>query len=303
MVGEARTTVELVAPWRRLAGTVRVVSYNVLHSAPQERPAPFARLFRALDPDAVFLQEWDEADAAEIQEWFATNVPGHEWRARKSAGRGVAVVARQAMKRYGPFRLPVGEEAERVFPCFYFGPWVGFVAATIQTPLGPLLCGCIHFTACGDPGSPEDWRRTYEAVAINAVVGGAITPSPHWRQALGLGSPPPMLILGGDLNLVGSQQPLSALRAGLDLDGSSLSVAEPQVLRTSETYTWRDPTTPFGPGRLDWLVYSAATVRVRQAFVLDTSRLAPAALVGHDLLAGDTGHSDHLPVVLDISPP
>jgi endonuclease/exonuclease/phosphatase family metal-dependent hydrolase len=282
-------------------GTVRVVSYNVLHSAPQDRPAPFGRIFRALDPDVVLVQEWDEADAAEIQEWFAANVPGHAWRARKSAGRGVAVVARHAMKRYGPFRLPVGEEAERLVASSYFGSWVGFVAASIETPLGPLLAASVHLTACGDPGSPEDWRRVYEAAAINAVLGGAISPFPHWRDAIGHGRPPPMLLLGGDLNLVGSQHPLSVLRAGLDVDGASLSVAEPHVLGTTDTYTWRDATTPYGPGRLDWLLYSGTTVGLRQAFVLDTVRLAPAALAAHDLQAGDTGHSDHLPVVLDIS--
>ncbi|MFN9968507.1 MAG: hypothetical protein ACK58T_01295, partial [Phycisphaerae bacterium] len=109
-------------------------------------------------------------------------------------------------------------------------------------------------------------------------------------------------ILGGDINLVGSRNPLDLLRADIDLDASDMTPADPAVLGDNTYYTWRDWNTGFSPGRLDWLTYSDATATIVQSFVLDTRRLTPASLSSMGLTTESSDVSDHLPVVIDVAP-
>ena len=56
----------------------------------------------------------------------------------------------------------------------------------------------------------------------------------------------------------------------------------------------------FSPGRLDWILYSDATLEVVNAFVLNTDKLSARALADAGLESEDTQASDHLPVVVDV---
>ena len=116
-------------------------------------------------------------------------------------------------------------------------------------------------------------------------------------------SSPAIRLVSGDMNLVGSRPPLDVMRASIDADGSDLSAADAMVHGDLAYYTWKDPITPFTPGRLDWLVYSDATVKARQAFVLDTSRLGAEVLTRLHLTADDSAAADHLPVIVDLARP
>jgi endonuclease/exonuclease/phosphatase family metal-dependent hydrolase len=107
-------------------------------------------------------------------------------------------------------------------------------------------------------------------------------------------------IVGGDLNLVGSRPPLDILRAGLDADGSDLSVAAPVVVGDVTLTTWRGEDSPYPPGRLDYLVYSDANADVRQSFVFDSSMFTDNALAAMGVTASDCAASDHLPMVIDL---
>jgi hypothetical protein len=102
------------------------------------------------------------------------------------------------------------------------------------------------------------------------------------------------------MNLVGSRPPLDLLRHGLDVDGSDMTVASPLVLGDSTMQTWRDPSSGYGPGRLDYVVYSDSNAQIVSSFVLDTSRLSDEALAKLGLDRGDCEGSDHLPVVVDV---
>lgn len=270
--GPGRPTADEPLPGR-LPQTLRVVSYNVHDSGPSVSPAPFDRLFQALQPDVVLVQEWRE-DAATLAGWFTALVPtGSNWSAVADPDAGVGVISRYEL-------VPLVGSAPRAEAGL-----VRTVAARVDTPDGPVLVASVHLKCCGSVGTAEDQRRLAEARTIRDTLHGAMAEFE-----------PVGIVVGGDLNLVGALEPMRALATGLDLDSSDLAVAEPFVLGDWTQVTWSSPDSPFVPGRLDYVLFSESTMRVEQAFVVDTSRLSPA-LTGLD--KADTSASDHLPVVVD----
>lgn len=270
----------------RTPGTIRVATYNVAKARPNEAPDPFARTLQAIDPDIVLVQEWDGATAGDLEGWLSAHVGGAGfWYARTSAGHGVAVLSRYPLDGLGPERLEVaGEEGSSRAP-------VRFAGALAHTPLGALMVASLHLKCCGSSGSVEDATRMSEAAAVNAAMRDA-------RQASGAS----MMVLGGDLNLVGSRAPIDALREGLGADGSDLEAAEAFVLGDAAQYTWAEATAEFTPGRLDYLLVDASSARITRAFVLDTARLGDGVLASAGLDRADSSASDHRVVVVDIRP-
>jgi exonuclease III len=271
--------------------SIRVLSWNIEMSKPVENPAPFARIIAATKPDVLLLQEWDKGDAAAVQTWFTTNIGG-TWYVAKAPGTmangGGVLIASRFELTPGPsepitctYRNDKGEDETRP---------VRFVSATINTPIGPVLAGSVHLKSRGTKDSVEDRRRMAECRAINKAMSE--------RAAA---SSPPIRLVAGDMNLVGSRPPIDLLRASIDTDGTDMSAADAMVHGDQAYYTWKDSGTPFTPGRLDWMVYSDATVKSRQAFVLDTSRLSTEVLTKLKLEAGDSAAADHLPVIVDFA--
>lgn len=271
-------------------GAVRVMSYNVLRNGPQSRPEQFRRVLGVLKPDVILFQEWDEGEAREIAAWLdSVDAPGgagggasgSRWTVIEAAGdlsSGGGVLVASRLPASSGFERPKAEGRE-----------VRAVAATIDTPLGVMLACSVHLKCCGTSNGPEDQRRMAEARAINEAFDRVAGTS----KAV-------VRVIGGDMNLVGTRPPLDALRRGIDVDGTDLSVAEAKVLGESLVETWTEADAAFGPGRLDYVVYSDASVRAANAFVFDTRRLAPDALVRMGLDAEDSAASDHLPVVVDL---
>jgi endonuclease/exonuclease/phosphatase family metal-dependent hydrolase len=264
------------------------MSYNVLTNTPHKQPGPFARLFRALQPDMLLVQEWDDVDAAELAAWFDERVPfSGRWHVRQSAARGVAIVCRVPLARLGPYRLELRPaDRERVIPNTYFGGNLGFVGAVAETPIGPMAGASVHLTCCGGANTPEDVRRTVEAQTVN--------------RALRMAGNVNHLVMAGDLNLVGTREPLDRLRSGLDENAMDLETVEAAALGTEDLWTWRDDRQPFPPGRLDWMVYSGQTLGIAQSFILDCGRLTDTALRVSGLTRTDCSYSDHLPIVADM---
>ncbi len=268
----------------RAPGSVRVVSHNVLHASPGKDPGEFVRMYRALEPHVILVQEWDGYSGEMLAAWFNERVPiDGTWSAvaHQSERAGVAVVS----------RLPVREALTEPIEA-PGGNWpVRFVGAVVESDAGPMLVGSMHLKCCGSAGSPEDERRVHETRAINAFVQRAM-------DERGIG----MCVLGGDLNLVGSRPPLDVLRAGLDADGSDLETAGAVVVGDTWRHTWTDDRSLFTPGRLDWMVYSGSSQRETSAFVLETRGLSRGALSRTGLRQNDSRASDHLPVVADFVP-
>jgi hypothetical protein len=101
------------------------------------------------------------------------------------------------------------------------------------------------------------------------------------------------------MNLVGSRPPLDILRAGLDADASELDVVQAWPLGDDAMYTWSDDSTPFTPGRLDYVVYSDSNSKHTNAFVFNTHRLSDESLARMGMARDDSSCSDHMPVVVD----
>ncbi len=268
---------------KKPAGGVRVLSYNVLRSSPKQKPEVYARILKAIDADVLLLQEWESSGPADMQQWFGANASTlGNWQARTVAGEvgqggGIAVVSRLPIT--GP--LLSG-------PVLVEGRPMRFVAASIDSPLGTLHVASTHLKCCGTLGSREDQQRMNEALAINAAMRG-------------VASPDATVIIAGDMNLVGGRAPLDTLVNGLDADGSALAIANARTLGDRTYTTWSEAGNNFGPGRLDYIVYSdSGSVRTTNSFVLDTSRLSDATLASLGLQRSDTADaSDHKPVVVD----
>ncbi|MFI4915325.1 MAG: endonuclease/exonuclease/phosphatase family protein [Phycisphaerales bacterium JB060] len=265
---------------------IRVLSYNVERSSPVSNPQPFARIIRVLDPDVLLLQEWDQGDADALRAWLTAHVDDStQWHVLKGPAWGVAVASKHPLSVLTPLDTPNPVNAQNA---------LRFVGGLAQTPLGPLAVGSTHLKCCGTMGSREDRQRVAEATAIADMLARALDQDP--------GAASWGLVVGGDLNLVGSRPPLEAIAAGADLDGSDLAVCEPSRLGDQAMYTWYDPGSAFTPGRLDFLLYSDAGAEAANSFVFDTGVLSEAALARLGLDATDTAASDHLPVVLDVRP-
>ncbi len=155
----------------------------------------------------------------------------------------------------------------------------------------------VDLQSAGYDGSPRDRLRELQARTLNRAVAAALA-----------GRPAAGLVIGGDLNLVGSARPLDELRRGPgsdggDLEGSApdLSVVRLERLRDRSLATWRSTwrDDPFSPGRLDFVLYRSAVLEVAQAFVFDAADLSADALRELGLRRSDTDHSDHLPLVVD----
>jgi len=278
----------------RPAGSVRVVSYNVRHSSPLKDAPRFRRILEVLAPDVVLLQEWEEGSGDQVAGWFTAMLPDERpWNVVKAPGTmgeggGVAIATRLPMVDVTtPLVVRNVDKDHRV----------RVVMARITTSIGDIAAASVHLKCCGSAGSPEDRLRASETTAINRELA---------RLAGGHGGGPGGgfgggIVIGGDMNLVGSWGPIASLGAGLDADQSDLEIARARVHGDGTLVTWRDASTPFTPGRLDYVLYSDARWVVRNAFVLDTTRMSDELLARLGLDGDDTQRaSDHMPVVIDL---
>ncbi len=282
------------APPPKPVGGVRIVSWNIEKSAPVDKPEAFARVLTYLAPDVVLFQEWEKGDDAAMKAWLDKYLGATPpWNVRKAKGDmtnggGVAIASRFPLEAvlgdslFATYKEDDGKEQRRP---------VRYIGALATTPMGPMLLGSVHLKSGGSKDTIEDRRRIAEARAINATfLAVARATNAQYR------------LISGDLNLVGTRPALDVLRAGLDTDASDLTPAPTEVFGDSSYFTWRDETNPFGPGRLDWMVYSDASAKVASSFVLDVSRFTDTELTKMGIQREDAKASDHLPVVTDLLP-
>ena len=262
---------------------LRVMTWNTGMDGLRSRPAPFERILHAIDPDVILFQELTEADhpqqvEAYLKAWIARR-PAERWTVLRGAGGGqlrCAVASRLKLDRYAALDpLPMPDRPDRS---------VRVTGAELTLSGHRLLVVSAHLRCCGYAGSFEDRTRVVEADAIRRAIADAVA-SGRFDG----------VIVGGDLNLVGSRWPL-------DILAENLQVVEPLQFGGRSNTTWWDIRQPFLPGRLDFLLLSDTSPVVRRSFVFDARLVSPRWLRHHGLRAGDTVEaSDHLPVVVDLS--
>lgn len=259
---------------------VRAVTWNVLNGAPFVNPEPFERILRSLDPDIICFQELgkDTTDGV-LRSWLNEHLPTtFGWEVMISEDQDVGVASRLSAV---PVTAISGLDAPDA-------PHVRAASLIVAAAGRRVLVTSVHLKCCGRAGDRNDQKRVVEANAVRRLLRGA-----QFDLA------PSGLLIMGDLNLVGSDEPLEIIRFQNDLNATDLLVANPFVRGDATNTTWRDPTQPFLPGRLDYAFISDAVFRVTQSFVVDTDRLSKAELTGLGLLREDSVVSDHLPVVVD----
>jgi endonuclease/exonuclease/phosphatase family metal-dependent hydrolase len=302
---------------------VRLMSYNVewnsiFPAVSQPRAEKFARLVAAVSPDILALQEigthpedrdkpnpkhWTGEEVAEVLQAVAPLPPGEQWHAYQGADN--VVVSRWPLRMTRDETAPAGQRKQAI--------------ALIDVPdsrwPNDIYLLNNHFKCCG--GTANDPQRQQQADAIVAWLRDARAPGGEVDLP-----PETALIIAGDLNTVGGPQPLLTLLAGdvqneaqygvdfkLDWDETELSDARPlHNLAGPDDYTWRNDSSEYKPGRLDYVLYSDSVLTAVKAYTLNTTVMLPAELDAaglqkYDMCSDDEGVVfDHLPLVVDFAP-
>ena len=171
-----------------------------------------------------------------------------------------------------------------------------------------------HFRCCGDfPTGPENMERQRQADALVNWMRDARTSGGN----VDLPANTPMAVVG-DLNIVGGMvDPLNTLLPGNifnegtygsdsppDWDGTSLTDSHPlHNVVGPDDYTWRNDSSIYNPGRLDYVLYTDSAVGTANRFILNSTLMTPAELAATGLQQFDSANSpgifDHLPLVVD----
>jgi hypothetical protein len=288
----------------RAAGTtLRVLAWNVSDEGLREETDAFLRILRALDADVLLL---DEIGRSITQAWLAAFAAqlGGGWTARLGPAGGrqrTAVLSRLPLAGvsaldYLPYPDSVRALDGEPMPPLMRSDLAGAAAdgipvsgAIVEAGGLRILVVPLDLQCCGHAGSAEDRLRVMTADAVaNAVAAVATAQSVD------------AVVIGGDLNLVGSRSPLDRLARGLDPAGGDLSIADAPRLDGGSYATWRQRGA-FPPGRLDFVLFSGSRLEQRRAFAFATEDLADVLLAARGLRRSDSLVSDHLPVVVDLA--
>ncbi|MEO1512271.1 MAG: endonuclease/exonuclease/phosphatase family protein, partial [Planctomycetota bacterium] len=277
-------------------GSIRVVAHNVLWTGPESNPEPFARMYRALDPDIYLIQEWGQGEWSpgyerSLERWFELYVDGtRDWTAIRSEAWGVALVTHHPVIGRTPLDLRAETITRWSFP-------VRYVGGVILTPEGPVAAASIHLKAGGALETPEDQRRFDEMLVIRRELAEMTADAAQAARGA-----TPITILGGDYNHNGHPLVVETGLKGLDADGTPLELAYTPVLGTNARYSFGGPAYGHRRSFLDYIAYSDAVAELTAVFVLDTEILSDSSLAGMGLERSDSSAADHLPVVVDLDP-
>ena len=301
----------------RTPNALRVVTWNVSDENFRDRPEAFRRVLAALAPDVLLLDEvFAEVTQGELVRFgdmlAGEEGPGWDWWLAVGGGRQRTVVGARGLRLQGEADLArvdhepgalegwqreVGDqpEAPRMPPPSRLARaeadgGLSATGAWVSVDGRDILFVPVDLQSAGYDGSPRDRLRELQARTLNRSLASVLANRPDAG-----------LVIGGDLNLVGSARPLAHLRSGLGSGGNDLGVARLPRLRDRSLVTWRATREgdPFSPGRLDYVLYRESVLQVERAFVFDAADLSPEALRLLGVRTSDTLESDHLPLVVD----
>lgn len=281
----------------RPPGTLNRVAFWNVNNRMDELFAQQAmkRILQAVDPDILGLSEVSNVSAAYVQgllnDWLPLD-DGASWSVVKDDW-DLMVASKGAILSSYPSVM-------RQFPALVEGhPGWGV----------PLLITSSHLKCCG--GSSNEAQRQAEADEYMAFLRDAMT----GEGALTL-APNTPVVYGGDLNMVGLDDPIYTLVSGdisdegtygpdfsPDWDGTALT--EQPLLQTDHgfDFTWMSSNinSEWMPGKLDYFITSDASIDLRGGFVVRTEDMSDERLTEFGLLANDAlDASDHFLVVGDL---
>jgi len=311
VLSDAETTLEAPTIDRPAASDVRLLSYNAVTDFDLEQSAIFMderqpsyrRIFEAVGPDVIAFQEVYNETAAETEEVAESELglpAGWDW---EKQGRDLVLGS----------RYPILDTHSIDG---YEGYTSGAFLLDAEEALGSQLVVINMHPPCCNSG-PEDGDPSSNAQR-QQVVDGVVAFLRELKQGNGpfeIADNTPIAILG-DMNFVGDSQQPHTLRTGQiinteqfgdpsapDWDGSPLLDTRPRQVASPMHTTWIFADSSFPPGRLDYAYVTDSVLEVVHEFVLYTPALSEETLTAHNLQAQDTDvASDHLPVVIDVTP-
>ena len=265
---------------------LRVLSYNVLRDNLFNPSAKenFRRIFQAVDPDIIGLQEVynnSGADAATLIEEFLPSEAGQQWYSA-DVGNDNLIVSR--------------------FPVLQQKGISGNAAYLLNLGDRELLAVVAHPPCCNNNDNRQKEIDAFMAFIRDSKTG----------LEFNIKENTPIIVLG-DMNLVGFVQQQSTLIKGdivnegiygpdfnPDWDGTAFEDLKPGNPDSPTTFTWYSTSSSFGAGRLDYIVYSGSVLEATNGFSLHASTMHPDSLPAYGLEKNDTEiASDHLPLVGD----
>ena len=269
---------------------MRVLSYNVLTDGLFEpgREAPMSRLINAVKPEIIGFQEIYSHGSLEVANKIESILPSGTNEQWYHAQEGSDIIT---ISKY-----PILES----YPIDNNG---AFLLDLESANGGELLFIVAHTPCCGN-----NTERQLEIDAIMAFIRNA----KNGIGPLQLEENTPIIIVG-DMNLVGYRQQLITLLTGSivnndfygpdfnpDWDESDLEDSRPYTSNSPDNFTWFNEGSSFGPGRLDFIIYTGSVLELENNFTLFTRNLPQDSLNTYNLMQEDAIiASDHLPVISD----
>lgn len=297
-------------PLDRPPGTIRLLSLNLNRRLDEEDRNPadieaHARILRITRPDVINLQELYRWSAEEARAWVAEVLPLNPEATSAEAA---------SETKPGPPRWYAAKNADCVtvsrFPLTASAAVDDNLIAAFDLPAAPaspnratdLVVFNAHPPCCEDDAG-RDREMDHLAATWRDLMRGR-GPFPVAREVAA--------VFLGDFNLVGFRRQIEALRDGALIDPvngprfspgraqSSLAVVPLRHSHARFAYTWRDDSSPYSPGRLDWILYTGDVLEPVRSYILDTTTMPSTALERWGLQEADSLRaSDHRVLVVD----
>ena len=268
---------------------LRVISWNIERGGLLKRADLVSQILKELKADVLLIQELqDDQKPQDIQRVLEAAMPGSTWTislSPRGTGLRSAVATRlTAVPAAGFNSIRRVDDPDRIVKA------AGLIITTANQ--SRLLAVSLHLRCCGGLHGPEDMIRISEALSIREAI--TIAAAEHR---------PTSLVIGGDMNLVASQLPLTVLQdKGQAMLGEGhtgdLLVAAPGHLDNGAAYTWYDADSQFTPGQLDFIL-TGGDVSQAGSFIFDSTDLSSDQL-GTLSATATSQASDHLPLVVDL---
>lgn len=279
--------------------TLRVAAFNTLFGGLTIRPEPVGRLIQAADADIYLLAE-ESGTLEYIEGQFNQLMPLPEGRTWHASSRVLRISGDDIASNgdeYIVANVPITPIANSVPDRFRFIEDTA-IALVGNSPADSVLVMSVHWRCCGNVGSGSDTSRIFEATEISQFIAGFRAGTAEPSLAAYKDVP---IILGGDWNLVGSNDPRTILTT--DPAGPQLEHLVLPGLIGGDAITWRNTSgLSFSPGLLDLIAYSPGSITPTGGFVLDSADLNQIELNALGLQPTDSlDASDHLLLVADFA--
>lgn len=277
------------------ASDLRIISYNVLSDGifDQSRIPAFERIFQAIQPDIIGFQEIYDYSSAQVASQMQSILPsssGQQW-----------YHAKEGPDCHAISKYPILEST--LIPGYNQNAGNGAFLIDMPGEDADLLLIVAHPPCCDNNSDRQIEVDLIMEFLREAKAGNGPIP-------LEAGAP---IVILGDMNFVGDYRQVETLLTGNiadetsygadfnpDWDGNDLLDSRPYTTDVPFSYTWYREGSSFGPGRLDYIIYSGSNLQLQNAYSLFTPALPQDSLDAFNLFASDVLiASDHLPIVAD----